>query len=86
MTVLINHTMYYEILVKPKYPPKNMSMNVLYNDGDDSVYCFPENINVYVVADIDFTKTQIRSRNKNLIYVGDMLCWRYVRYVVIHFR
>jgi hypothetical protein len=69
---------YYEILVKPKYPPKNMSMNVLYNDGDDSVYCFPENINVYVVADIDFTKTEIVSRNKELIYVGDMLdMWLY---------
>ena len=69
---------YYEFLVKPKYPPKNMSMNVLYNDGDDSVYCFPENINVYVVADIDFTKTQVRSRNKDLIYVGDILdMWLY---------
>ena len=53
-------------------------MNVLYNDGDDSVYCFPENINVYVVADIDFTKTQVRSRNKDLIYVGDILdMWLY---------
>ena len=31
-----------------------MSMNVIYNDGEHSVYCFPENINVYVVADIDF--------------------------------
>ena len=78
VSMKLHDEMYYEILVKPKYPPKNMSMNVLYNDGDDSVYCFPENINVYVVADIDFTKTQIRSRNKNLIYVGDMLdMWLY---------
>ena len=68
----------YEILVKPKYPPKNMSMNVIYNDGENSVYCFPENINVYVVADIDFTKTQIVSKNKNRIYVGEILdMWLY---------
>ena len=53
-------------------------MNVIYNDGENSVYCFPENINVYVVADIDFTKTQIVSKNKNRIYVGEILdMWLY---------
>ena len=78
VSMKLHDEMYYEILVKPKYPPKNMSMNVLYNDEDDSVLCFKDNINVYVVADVDFNKTVIRSRNKNLIYVGDMLdMWLY---------
>ena len=61
---LLSDEITYEILVKPKYPPKNMNMNVNYIYEDDNGYCFPENINVYFVADIEFKKTKIISRNE----------------------
>ena len=55
-----------------------MSINVLYNDGDDSVYCFPENINITIRVEIDYLQTQIVSSNKELIHVGEVLdMWLY---------
>ena len=47
-----------------------MSINVLYNDEDDSAYCFPENINITIRVKIDYLQTQIISLNKELINVG----------------
>ena len=68
----------YEILVKPKYPPKNMSMNVIYDDKENNVYCFPENIDVFVTSEIDYTKTIIVSKNKEKINAGEILdMWLY---------
>jgi len=68
----------YVIYAYPKYPPRNMSINVLYNDGDDSVYCFPENINITIRVEIDYLQTQIVSSNKELIHVGEILdMWLY---------
>ena len=41
-----------------------MNINVINNDGENSVYWFPENIDVYVLADIDFTKMASKNKNK----------------------
>ena len=68
----------YEVILKPKYPPRTMSMNVLYNDGENKVLCFPGNIDVKIFADIDYLQTQIVSSNKELIKVGEILdMWLY---------
>ena len=68
----------YTMIVYPKYPPKNMSMNVLYNDGENTVYCFPDNINVTINTGIEFYQTQIVSSNKDKIKVGEVLdMWLY---------
>ena len=64
--------------VYPKYPPKKMVMNTIYNDGNNSVYCFPEDIIVYITAEIDYNQTQIVSSNKEKIQVGEILdMWLY---------
>ena len=68
----------HEVILKPKYPPRTMSMNVLYNDGENKVLCFPGNIDVKIFADIDYLQTQIVSSNKELIKVGEILdMWLY---------
>ena len=63
----------YKIQLYPKYPPKVMNINVLYNDGENAVYIFPENIIVHIKTDIEFDQTQIVSKNKERITVGEVL-------------
>ena len=68
----------YKIVVYPKYPPKVMVMNVLYSDGDDTVYCFENDINTTIITSIDYRQTQIVSSNKEKIKVGEILdMWLY---------
>ena len=68
----------YTMIVYPKYPPKNMSMNVLYNDGNNTAYCFMDNINVTINTFLDYYQTQIQSSNKDQIKVGEILdMWLY---------
>ena len=62
----------------PKYPPKQMSINLLYNNGENTVYIFENNINVTIQSEIDYMKTQIVSSNKEKIYTGQELdMWLY---------
>ena len=63
----------YRMVVHPKYPPKEMSMNVLYNDEENSVFCFMDNINLKIKAELDPYLTQIVSKNKDEIRVGETL-------------
>ena len=68
----------YRLKVYPKYPPKKMVMNTIYNDGDNSVYCFMDDIVVNIIAEIDYNQTQIVSSNKEKIQVGEVLdMWLY---------
>ena len=68
----------YKMVVYPKYPPKVMVMNVLYSSGDDTVYCFENDINTTVISSIDYYQTQIVSSNKEKIKVGEILdMWLY---------
>ena len=57
----------------PKYPPKMMSLNLLYNNGETSVYIFKEDINITIETEIDYSKTKIVSRNKEKIKTGEIL-------------
>ena len=62
----------------PKYPPKTMSLNLLYNNGENTVYIFEKDILINIETDIDFMKSQIVSSNKEIIYAGDVLdMWIY---------
>jgi len=67
-----------ELYLLPKYPPKTMSINLLYNNGEKIVYIFPEDIEFTVRSSFDLTKTQIISSNKDKIYAGQVLdMWIY---------
>ena len=62
----------------PKYPPKIMSINLLYNNGETSVYIFKNNIEISIQSSLDYMKTQIISSNKEKIYAGQKLdMWLY---------
>jgi len=68
----------YKLSVYPKYPPKNMTMNILYNDGENTVYCFLNDTIVTIIVGIDYSLTQIVSSNKEKIKVGEVLdMWLY---------
>ncbi|MBO6243899.1 MAG: hypothetical protein J6O41_04970 [Clostridia bacterium] len=55
-----------------------MSINLLYNNGENTVYIFENNINVTIQSEIDYMKTQIVSSNKEKIYTGQELdMWLY---------
>ena len=75
---LLSDEQTYRMIVYPKYPPKNMSMNVLYNDGENTVYCFLDNINLTIKTDIGFKYTTVISSNRYEINVGEVLdMWLY---------
>lgn len=63
----------YEVIFNPKYPPRIMSINVLYNYGENNILCFSENINITIYADIDYLKVKIVSLNKESIKAGEIL-------------
>jgi len=64
--------------INPKYPPNPMELNVLYNDKENQAICFPEDIIVNVLPEIDYNQTVIVSKNKDLIHVGEILdMWLY---------
>ena len=68
----------YTVSLYPRYPPKKMVMNVIYNDGEDTVYCFLEDVVVKITSKIDYYQTQIVSPNKENIKVGEKLkMWLY---------
>ena len=68
----------FTIEVYPKYPPKTMVMNVLYDDEENTAYCFEKNIEVFIKTSIDPMKTEIVSKNKERIYAGELLdMWLY---------
>ena len=68
----------YKLVINPKYPPKKMVINTLYNDGENTVYCFPEDLIINIKSEIDYTQTQIVSSNKEKINVGEILdMWLY---------
>ena len=68
----------YRITLYPRYPPKEMTMNVLYNDGENRVFCFEENVNVTITSELDIYLTKIVSKNKDKITVGETLdMWLY---------
>ena len=67
-----------DLYLMPKYPPKQMSLNLLYNNGETTVYIFENNINITIQSEIDYMKTQIISSNKEKIYAGQELdMWLY---------
>ena len=67
-----------DLYLMPKYPPKQMSLNLLYNNGETTVYIFENNIDFTILSEIDFMKTQIVSSNKERIYAGQELdMWLY---------
>ena len=67
-----------DLYLMPKYPPKQMSLNLLYNNGETTVYIFENNINFTILSEIDYMKTQIVSSNKERIYAGQELdMWLY---------
>ena len=67
-----------ELHLMPKYPPKTMSINLLYNNGEKIVYIFPEDIEFTIKSSFDLRKTQIISSNKDKIYAGQVLdMWLY---------
>ena len=67
-----------ELNLMPKYPPKTMTLNLLYNNGETTVFIFKNDINITVQSSIDFMKTQIISPNKEKIYAGQILeMWLY---------
>ena len=62
----------------PKYPPKKMSLNLLYNNNETTVFILENNIEVTIQSYIDYKKTQIVSSNKEKIYAGQQLdMWLY---------
>jgi len=68
----------YKMTINPKYPPNPMELNVLYNDKENQAICFPEDIIVNVLPEIDYNQTVIVSKNKDLIHVGEILdMWLY---------
>ena len=68
----------YHISLYPKYPPKKMVMNVIYNDGDNAVYCLKDDLIVTIISEFDPYQTQIVSSNKERITVGQILdMWLY---------
>ena len=68
----------YKVVFKPKYPPKVMRINAQYNDDENSVLCFMDDIVVEIESEIDYDKTLIVSKNKELITVGEKLdMWLY---------
>ena len=67
-----------EISLMPKYPPKKMSLNIIYNNGESTVYIFKDDIVLLIESSLDPDKTQIVSSNKEKIYVGEQLdMWIY---------
>ena len=70
---LLSNKKNYTISLYPKYPPKKMIMNIIYNDGENSVYCLNYDFIVNVTSAFDVYQTQIFSSNKEKIYVGDIL-------------
>ena len=69
-----------ELNLMPKYPPKTMSINLLYNNGENTVYIFEKDIEINIQTDIDFMKSQIVSSNKEIINPGDALDMRIYTY------
>ena len=75
---LLSNKKDYKMIIYPKYPPKTMELNILYNDEENTAYCFSHNIIVYINSVFDPLQTQIVSKNKERIYVGDLLdMWLY---------
>ena len=67
-----------ELSLMPKYPPKKMYLNLLYNNGETTVYIFKEDIVLTIESSIDPDKTKIVSSNKEKIYAGQQLdMWIY---------
>ena len=64
----------FKVTLDPIYPPRSMNINVVYNDGDDSVVCFPEDVQTYVTP--EYGSTKVESKNAILIYVGEILDMR----------
>ena len=56
----------------PKYPPKKMKINLLYNNGT-SVFIFENDIEINIESEIDYSKTLISSKNKEKIKAGEKL-------------
>ena len=75
---LLSNRIDYKMIIYPKYPPKTMELNILYNDEENTAYCFSHDIIVYIISVIDPFQTKIISKNKERIYVGDLLdMWLY---------
>ena len=67
-----------ELNFMPKYPPKTMKVNLLYNNGEKTVYIFNNDIEINIDTTIDYMKTQIISSNKEKITAGEQLdMWLY---------
>ena len=62
-----------DLTLMPKYPPKVMLINLLYNNGETSVYIFEKDIEITIESEIDYGKTLIVSKNKEKIYAGELL-------------
>ena len=78
LTFTMDEYDFYTVSLYPRYPPKNMVMNVIYNDGQDTVYCFLEDVVVKITSKIDYYQTQIVSPNKENIKVGEtLIMWLY---------
>ena len=66
------------ISLMANYPPKKMSLNILYNNGESSAYIFLNNVNFTINPSIDYGNTLIISKNKEKIYAGEYLdMWIY---------
>ena len=75
---LLSNRIDYKMIIYPKYPPKTMELNILYNDEENTAYCFSHNIIVYINSVFDPLQTRIVSKNKDRIYVGELLdMWLY---------
>jgi hypothetical protein len=62
-----------DLTLMPKYPPKVMLINLLYNNGENSVHIFEKDIEITIESEIDYGKTLIVSKNKEKIYAGELL-------------
>ena len=71
--ILLQDKKTYQIALYPKYPPKKMVINIIYNDGENAVYCFKEDFIVNIKSQWDPYLTQIVSSNKEKITVGEIL-------------
>ena len=77
-TTLLPDGKTFKITLYPKYPPKIMKINVLYSDEENSVKCFKEDMIIEIGSTIDYDQTEIISKNKERITVGELLdMWLY---------
>ena len=70
----------FKVTLDPIYPPLVMHINSIYNDGVNSIPCFPEDIVVKINTELDLNHTIAKSRNAITIYVGDILDMRLYTY------